>query len=121
MASSQQSARSRRTEPVLITEAAPSLTEQHAARKRRYVMTMLVRLVSIVLAAAFYQTLWLAICFAALGTVLPWVAVVMANDGPPKKRVDPTRYRPSPPDRILDDPAATRRAIEPGRVIEHGA
>ncbi|SEO39185.1 DUF3099 domain-containing protein [Trujillonella endophytica] len=119
MASSEQSARSRRAEPVLITEAAPSLTEQHAARKRRYVLTMGVRLISVVLAAAFYQTLWLAIFFAVVGTVLPWIAVVMANDAPPKKRVDPNRYRPSPPDRILDDPAVARRAIEPARVIEH--
>ncbi|MGY1742678.1 MULTISPECIES: DUF3099 domain-containing protein [unclassified Blastococcus] len=116
MASSQQSARSRRAEPVLITEAAPSLAEQHAARKRRYVLTMAVRLMSIVLAAAFYQILWLAIIFAVLGTVLPWIAVVMANDGPPKKRVDAHRYRP---ERTLEDPVRTRRAIEPGRVIEH--
>jgi Flp pilus assembly protein TadB len=119
VASSEQSARSRRAEPVLITEAAPSLAEQHAARKRRYVITMGVRLVSIVLAAVFYQIVWLAICFAVLGTVLPWVAVVMANDRPPKKKIDPNRYRPSPPDRLLEDPARTRLAIEPGRVIEH--
>jgi Flp pilus assembly protein TadB len=119
VASSEQSARSRRAEPVLITEAAPSLAEQHAARKRRYVITMGVRLVSIVLAAVFYQIVWLAICFAVLGTVLPWVAVVMANDRPPKKKIDPNRYRPSPPDRLLEDPAGTRLAIEPGRVIEH--
>jgi Flp pilus assembly protein TadB len=116
VASSQQSARSRRPQPVLITEAAPSLTDQHAARKRRYVITMGVRLVSIVLAAAFYQILWLAIVFAVLGTVLPWIAVVMANDAPPKKRADAHRYRPG---RTLEDPAATRRALEPGRVIEH--
>ena len=119
MASSQQSARSRRAESLLITEAAPSLAEQHAARKRRYVLTMVARLVSVVLAAAFYQILWLAIIFAVLGTVLPWVAVVMANDRPPKKRLDHNRYQPPPPDRILDDPAKTRPAIEPGRVIEH--
>lgn len=116
MASSQQSARSRRDEPVLITEAAPSLAEQHAARKRRYVITMAVRLVSIVLAAVCYHILWLAIIFAVLGTVLPWIAVVMANDGPPKKKLDPNRYRPAP-DHTLADPE--RRAIEPGRVIEH--
>jgi Flp pilus assembly protein TadB len=117
VASSQQSARSRRPESVLITEAAPSLAEQHAARKRRYVLTMVVRLVSVVLAAACYQILWLAIIFAVLGTVLPWVAVMMANDRPPKKKLDPNRYRPPAPDRILEEPV--RRAIEPGRVIEH--
>ena len=113
MATSQQPARPRRPEPVLITEAAPSLTQQHAARKRRYVITMAVRGVSLVLAAVFYQTLWLAIIFAALGTVLPWIAVMMANDRPPKKRVDVNRYAPPRPDRILETPA------RPGRVIEH--
>ena len=113
MASSQQHARSRRPEPVLITEAEPSLAEQHAARKRRYVITMVVRGVSLVLAAVFYQTLWLAIIFAALGTVLPWIAVMMANDRPPKKKLDVNRYTAPRPDRILENPA------RPSRVIEH--
>ena len=113
MASSQQPARSRRSEPVLITEAAPSLAEQHAARKKRYVITMAVRGVSLVLAAVFYHTLWLAIIFAALGTVLPWIAVMMANDRPPKKKLDVHRYTAPRPDRILENPARS------GRVIEH--
>ncbi|MGY1703356.1 DUF3099 domain-containing protein [Geodermatophilus sp. SYSU D00697] len=113
MASSQQHARSRRPEPVLITEAQLSREEQHAARKKRYVLTMAVRGVSLVLAAVFYQTLWLALIFAFLGTVLPWIAVMMANDAPPKKKLDVNRYAPPRPDRILENPA------RPGRVIEH--
>ena len=48
--------------------------------------------------------------FAVLGTVLPWIAVVMANDGPPKKRVDP-RPLPHRPDRELEAP-------KPARVID---
>src|SRR3712207_9164814 len=52
VASSQQPARPRRPEPVLITQVEPSLVEQHAARKKRYVITMAVRAVSLVLAAA---------------------------------------------------------------------
>ncbi len=118
MASSQQPARPRRPEPVLITQAEPSLVEQHAARKKRYVITMAVRAVSLVLAAAFYQILWLAIIFAVLGTVLPWIAVVMANDRPPKKKLDTHRYVPPRPDRILEDPAARRRVIDGGTVID---
>ena len=113
MASSQPHARSHRPEPVLITEAQPSLEEQHAARKKRYVITMAVRGVSIVLAAVFYQTLWLALIFAVLGTVLPWIAVMMANDGPPKKKLDVNRYTAPRPDRILENPA------RPSRVIDH--
>jgi hypothetical protein len=47
--------------------------------------------------------------FAILGAVLPWIAVLMANDGPPKKRVDPNRYA-GRPDRQLE--------ARPARVID---
>ena len=111
VASSQQFPRSRRPEPVLITEAAPSMAEQHAARKKRYAITMAVRGVCIVLAAVFYHIIWLMLLFAVLGTVLPWIAVVMANDGPPKKRVHVPRPEPRP-DRMIENRARTGRVID---------
>jgi hypothetical protein len=101
VASSQQFPRPRTPEPVLITEAAPSQSELHAARKKRYAITMGIRGVCIVLAAVFYQVLWLMLLFAVLGAVLPWIAVIMANDGPPKKRVTVNRYD-ARPDRVLE-------------------
>ena len=101
MASSQQVPRSGGSDPVLITEAELSMGEQHAMRVKRYAITMGVRIVFILLAAVFYKIVWLMLIFAVLGTVLPWIAVVMANDGPPKKRVDPNRYTPRP-DRQLE-------------------
>ena len=110
VATSQQFPRSRRPEPVLITEARPSLAEQHAARKKRYALTMGIRAICLILAAVFYQIVWLMLILAFLGTVLPWIAVVMANDGPPKKRVDPHRYTHRP-DRELEGP-------HPARVID---
>ena len=100
-----------RAEPVLITEAEPSLADQHAARKKRYVITMAIRGVSLVMAAVFYQTVWLMLIFAVLGTVLPWIAVVMANDRPPKKRLDVNRYVAPRPDRVLE-------SSTPPRVID---
>jgi Flp pilus assembly protein TadB len=106
VASSQESARFRKTDPVLITEAQPSLLEQHAARKRRYVLTMALRAISLVMAAVVYSAthiLWIVIVLAVLGTVLPWVAVVMANDAPPKKRAPVNRYE-ARPDRVLEAP-----------------
>ena len=110
VATSQQFPRPRTPEPVLITEAAPSQAEQHAARKKRYAITMGVRAVAITLAAVLYQyALWLAILLAVLGTVLPWIAVVMANDGPPKKRVHVNRYD-ARPDRVLE--------TRPTRIID---
>ena len=101
VASSQQFPRSRRPEPVLITEAQPSQAEQHAHRMKRYALTMGIRLVCLVLAAVFYKIVWLMLILAVLGTVLPWIAVVMANDGPPKKRVHVNRYD-ARPDRVLE-------------------
>jgi hypothetical protein len=112
VASSQESAGSRRTNPVLITDAQPSLFEEHAARKRRYVLTMAVRALSLVLATVVYTAthiVWLVLALALLGTVLPWIAVVMANDAPPKKKQHVNRYN-ARPDRTLENPRA--RVIE---------
>ena len=112
MVSSQESAGSRRVEPVLITDAQPSLLEEHAARKKRYVITMGIRALSLVLATVVYATthiLWLAMVLAGLSPVLPWIAVVMANDGPPKSKQHVNRYD-ARPDRTLENPKA--RVIE---------
>lgn len=111
VASSQQFQRSRRPEPVLITEAAPSMIDQQAARKRRYAITMAIRSVALILAAVFYQIVWLMVILAILGTVLPWIAVVMANDRPPKAK---TRLKgvDARPDRVLANPARSGRIIE---------
>ena len=113
MASSQSPHRHDRSEPLLITEAEPSQADQHAARKKRYAITMAIRAVSLVLAALTYQySLWLMAIFAVLGTVLPWIAVVMANDRPPKKKLDANRYRPPAPDRILESGSSKARVID---------
>jgi Flp pilus assembly protein TadB len=109
VASSQQFPRPRRPEPVLITEAEPSQAEQSAARKKRYALTMGIRIVFLVFATIFYQTVWLMLILAVLGTVLPWFAVIMANDRPPKSKVHVPRYD-ARPDRVLE-----RR---PTRVID---
>lgn len=107
MATSQQYPR--RAEPVLITEAQVSQVDQHAARKKRYAITMLVRAICLLFAAIFYQIVWLMIILAVLGTILPWIAVIMANDRPPKKRQEVNRYQ-ARPDRQLES--------RPHRVIE---
>src|SRR3954452_7726837 len=107
--SRQESARSRGAEPVLITDAHPSLLDEHAARKRRYVITMMIRALAIVAAAIVYTSthiVWLVLTLAILGTFLPWVAVVMANDGPPKSKANINRYQ-ARPDRTLENPQAT--------------
>jgi hypothetical protein len=109
VASNQQFPRPRRPEPVLITQAQTSRLDEHAARKKRYAITMAVRTVCLILAAVFYQVVWLMLIFAVLGTVLPWVAVIMANDRPPKKKQHVNSYD-ARPDRVLES--------RPARIIE---
>ncbi|MGI8626541.1 MAG: DUF3099 domain-containing protein [Geodermatophilaceae bacterium] len=104
-------------DPVLITQAAPSLLDQHQARKRRYIITMAVRAVCLILATVFYQTLWVMGVFAILAIVLPWVAVMVANDRPPKKALDAHRFRTGP-DVTPVVGTALRPAIAPVRIID---
>lgn len=84
---------SRDGNPVLITEAAPSYSEQFAARRRKYAIIMAARIPCLVLAGVFYQTWWLALAFVVLSVPLPWIAVLIANDGPPRKAERVSRYR----------------------------
>lgn len=79
--------------PVLITEAAQSFDDQHAARKRRYLIMMGLRLPCLILAGVFYETWWLALGLVLLSVPLPWVAVLIANDRPPRKSEQVNRYQ----------------------------
>ena len=83
-------------EPVLITGAAPSQDDQLAARKRRYLIMMGMRIPCLLLAAIFAQTWWLALLFVAISVPLPWVAVLLANDRPPRKSEHVHRYYGGP-------------------------
>lgn len=81
--------------PVLITEAAPSYEEEYAARKRKYLTMMLLRLPCLVLAGILHETWWLALGFVLLSVPLPWIAVLIANDRPARKTEAVNRYLPS--------------------------
>ncbi len=82
--------------PVLITEAAPSYEDEYAARKRKYLTMMLLRLPCLILAGVFYQTWWLALGFVLLSIPLPWIAVLIANDRPARKAERVNRYEQTP-------------------------
>ncbi|MEV6929726.1 DUF3099 domain-containing protein [Dactylosporangium sp. NPDC051485] len=80
----------RRERPQLITDAARSPEQELRARELRYVLMMLVRAACVVVAAILVATrppllwLWLSLCTAgAVG--LPMIAVLLANDAPPRK------------------------------------
>ncbi len=71
--------------PVLITGAASSPEAQLAARKRKYLLMMSCRIPCLVFAGVFHDTWWLALAVLAVSVPLPWMAVLIANDRPPRK------------------------------------
>ena len=107
------STRGRDGEPVLITEAEPSLDDQFHARRKKYAIMMGTRAVCLVLAAVFYRTWWLMAILVVGGVVLPWMAVLIANDRPPKKARTVNRYAGRPdPGRAIEAPGNEGRVIE---------
>ncbi|MDQ2722935.1 MAG: DUF3099 domain-containing protein [Actinomycetota bacterium] len=93
---------------VLITAAQRSYDEQHHDRVRKYTILMAFRIPALVIAAIVYsatQSPWVPLGIIVLSIPLPWMAVLIANDSPARKREEINHYR-------YGD-GAHRRAIEP--------
>ncbi|WP_412539746.1 DUF3099 domain-containing protein [Longispora sp. K20-0274] len=75
---------------VLITDAERSQDDQLRSRQIRYASMMGLRIVCLVVATELVLNdapllwLWLPLCLAGM-VLLPWMAVLIANDRPPKK------------------------------------
>ncbi len=73
--------------PPLITDAAPSFDEQQAHRRRTYSILMILHIVGFALSYPLYLWQpWAGVVTIALTGVLPWAAVLLAND-PPRRAV----------------------------------
>ncbi|RJO69493.1 DUF3099 domain-containing protein [Nocardia panacis] len=81
--------------PVLITDAQSSLEDQHRARVRRYTIIMAFRIPCLVLAAIAYS-MWgsalISLLIIGVSVPLPWIAVLIANDRPPRAKDEPSRW-----------------------------
>ena len=100
-------------EALLITSAPESSDDEYDRRRRKYAIMMSIRALCVIAAACTYQiSLYLALAFMVGGAVLPWCAVLIANNGPVKKRVPTPTYRPG---------MGTERALtagDDGRTID---
>jgi hypothetical protein len=81
----------KRQQPVLITDAERSPDDQLRSRQIRYIAMMSIRALCLVVAAVLVGSnaplLWLWVPLCVVGMVLmPWLAVIIANDRPPKER-----------------------------------
>ena len=81
--------------PVLITTAAPSYEAEHRARVRKYMTLMAFRIPALILAAVAYGA-WhnglISLAILAASVPLPWMAVLIANDRPPRRSDEPRRF-----------------------------
>jgi len=102
--------------PVLITRAAYSYEEQHRARVRKYLSIMFWRIPALIAAAAAYG-IWhnglVSLAILAASIPLPWIAVLIANDRPPRRPEEPRRF-PDAPQHTALFPRAEHRALEAG-------
>lgn len=79
--------------PVLITDAARSQGEQLRSREIRYVTMMSLRLMCLIIGAVLISikppllALWLILCAAGM-VLLPWMAVIIANDRPARSKAE---------------------------------
>jgi len=102
----------------LITDASRSQDDQLRSRQVRYVVMMSVRAACLIVGAVLISVkapllwLWLPLCGVGM-IVIPWLAVLLANDRPPKQRPRGSEvpHRDEAPPRSLP-------AEQPNRVID---
>ena len=100
-------------QPVLITDAPESRDDEFDRRRKRYALMMAARALCVIAAAVTYQISWLlALALVVGGTVLPWCAVIIANDRPPKKARRMMQRRVGGPDEPALPPGTDQRTIE---------
>ncbi|OMC34590.1 hypothetical protein A5740_09925 [Mycobacterium sp. GA-1841] len=100
--------------PILITQAAPAYEVQHRQRVRKYLTLMAFRIPALILAAVAYN-IWqnglISLGIILLSIPLPWMAVLIANDRPPRRAEEPRRYG-GHANRIPLFPTAQRPALQ---------
>lgn len=72
---------------MLITTAPENTDDEFDRRRTKYAIMMALRAVCVIAAATTYRvSIVLALAFVVAGMVLPWCAVIIANDRPAKRR-----------------------------------
>jgi Protein of unknown function (DUF3099) len=103
--------------PVLITAAALPYDEEHRQRVRKYLTLMTFRIPALILAAVAYgiwQNGLISFLIVAVSVPLPWIAVLIANDRPPRRAEEPRRFEKDRRRTPLF-PTAKRAELEPPR------
>ena len=97
-------------DPVRITTAGRSGTQERELRMRRYAITQLVRVVCLVVAVFLPAPLWVRLAFIPAALLLPYLGVVSANAGPSRERPRETA--------LVDRVEPVRLQLDPGRTVD---
>ncbi|MEO3767891.1 DUF3099 domain-containing protein [Streptomyces sp. B8F3] len=93
-----------------ITGARQSLDDDVRGRQRRYVISMVVRAVSVVAAALLWNVeRHIAVVALILGMFIPYFAVIIANAGRESVRSLPSAFVVTPQRRVIAPPPRTVR------------
>ena len=94
------------SDPVLVTTAGKSPSQERRERERRYLLTMGLRVLCFVAAIVLFAVgpRWAGFVAAAGSLVLPWVAVVAANAAPRRTPASPSLYAGEPPKELPPRP-----------------
>ncbi|MFJ6075370.1 DUF3099 domain-containing protein [Streptomyces sp. NPDC093065] len=96
-----------------ITGARTGLQEDVRGRQRRYVISMAIRTVSVVLAVCLWNVeRHVAIAALVLGAALPYIAVVIANAGRENAPSLPSTFVTAPTPPMITPPRAGTGAAE---------
>ncbi|PKW06937.1 Protein of unknown function [Streptomyces sp. 1222.5] len=97
-----------------ITGARTGLAEDVRGRQRRYVISMSIRTVSVILAATLWNVeRYVAVVALVLGGVLPYVAVVIANAGRERPPTLPSTFVTTPTRPMINAPRGEDERTEP--------
>src|SRR3954453_18511575 len=97
--------------PVLITSAPPSPLEEFSNRRRQYALVKSIRIPCFILAVVGTLT-WLRIVLIVGALVLPWVAVVAANQAKSRKAGGPALYVAVPRRALTDGEEPGSRHVD---------
>lgn len=108
-------------EVFVVTEAQRALDDQHRDRVRKYALMMSIRVPALIIAAVVFSATdngLLALLIIAISIPLPWAAVLIANDGPARKRGARRRYNYIDDRPVLTDPQLTAGDSDRVRPIQ---
>lgn len=98
-------------QPILITSAPQSADDEYDRRRKRYAIMMAGRALCVLGAVLVANvSLLLSLAFIVGGAVLPWCAVLIANDRPPKAKAQPMPFYDRPVERAL--PGDSERTVD---------